>query len=109
MPGTNVVQLRLRGGPVVSVVCLLMMGLLSAIGVRSLWATGHSKPTTRHEFDAEEAVAEYREVIARRDAQTTPEGRAQYEGVIYRMRRVWEVSQGEDSLHETAFGEPDGG
>ncbi len=86
-----------------------MIGLLSAIGVRSLWDRGHSKPIASNDFDAGKAVAEYRKVIARRDAQTTPEGRAQFEGVIYRMHRVWEVSQGEDSLHETAFGEPDGG
>ncbi len=86
-----------------------MMGLLSATGVRSLWARGHSKPPIHNDFDAEKALAEYRKVIARRDAQTTLEGRGQFEGVIYRMRRVWEVSQGEDSLHETAFGEPDGG
>ncbi len=59
------------------------------------------------DFDPEQAVIEYRRVIAQRKARTTDVGRADYEGIVKRMRAAWTEWQGEDSLHEMAFGEPD--
>ena len=57
-------------------------------------------------FDPEKAVAKYRRVIAQRDAATGP-GRAEFETIIKRLRKEWKDWQGEDCLHETAFGEPE--
>jgi hypothetical protein len=57
-------------------------------------------------FDAAAAVAEYRRVIKQRDAQTTKRGRATYDATAERLRQAWKEWQGEDSLHEMAFGEP---
>jgi hypothetical protein len=58
------------------------------------------------EFDPEKAVADYRRVIARRDEETTAEGKAEFDAIAKRMRAAWKDWQGEDSLHEMAFGEP---
>ena len=58
------------------------------------------------EFDAEGAVNSYREVIAWRDKQQTDLGRADCQEIADRMRKAWKERQGEDSLHEMAFGKP---
>jgi hypothetical protein len=59
------------------------------------------------DFDAEKAVANYRRVIARRDEETTRDGKADFDATSKRMRHAWKNWQGEDSLHEMAFGEPE--
>jgi hypothetical protein len=57
-------------------------------------------------FDPERAVAEYRRMIAQRDGQKTQQGKAEFEAIASRLRQAWKDWQGEDSLHEMAFGEP---
>ena len=58
------------------------------------------------EFDPTYAVDAYRRIIARRDRATTPEERTECEKIAAWLRRQWQHWQGEDSLHENAFGEP---
>ena len=58
-------------------------------------------------FDPESTVIEYRSVIAARDAQTSPEGIAEYDRIACAARIAWKHWQGKDSLHEMAFGEPE--
>lgn len=55
-------------------------------------------------FDAEKAASYYREVIAQLDAQTTDEDKATVEALAKRLRDEWKEWQGEDSLHQVAFG-----
>jgi hypothetical protein len=57
-------------------------------------------------FDPEHAVATYRQVIAQRDEQTTDPSWIKFNSIVQRLRRKWKQWQGEDSLHEMAFGEP---
>ena len=61
---------------------------------------------TDQPFDAERAVATYRDVIAQRDAEATEPGKAEFQEIAMRFRLAWKTWQGEDSLHEMAFGEP---
>jgi hypothetical protein len=66
-------------------------------------------PTTHNvqTFDPVAAVEEYRRVIERRDSPETPEsGRDEFELMAKRLRACWTEWQGEDSLHEMAFGAP---
>ena len=56
-------------------------------------------------LDAELAVASYRGAIARRDAAKTPARKAEFQAVANHLRQQWKDWQGEDSLHEMAFGE----
>ena len=58
-------------------------------------------------FDPALAVARYRDVIVNRDAESTRSGKAKNEKTAAQMRRSWKEWQGEDSLHEMAFGEPE--
>lgn len=58
-------------------------------------------------FDPEAAVATYRRVIAQRDEQAADVARAKFDTIAVRLRQAWKEWQGEDSLHEMAFGEPD--
>jgi len=58
------------------------------------------------EFNPEKTVIAYRKAIIQRDAQTTAKQRAIFESLARRLCRSWEKWQGEDSLHEMAFGEP---
>ncbi len=58
------------------------------------------------DFDAEGVVKAYRRVIDRRDAETTPEGKAEFVEIAKRLKKKWADWQGEDCLHEMAFGEP---
>jgi hypothetical protein len=62
-----------------------------------------SKPT---EFDAEKAVADFRRVIERLDGETTAAGKTKLDARAKRMHLAWKKWQGEDSLYEMAFGEP---
>jgi len=59
------------------------------------------------DFNAEQAVATYRRVIAQRDAETSAPSWAEFETIAQRLRQEWNDWQGEDSLHEIAFGEPE--
>jgi hypothetical protein len=59
------------------------------------------------EFDAAGAVAEYRRVMDNRDAATDALGKEEYDRIARILRRRWKEWQGDDSLHEMAFGEPD--
>ncbi len=58
-------------------------------------------------FNPEQAVATYRRVIAQRDAETTEPGRAEFQTIPHRLRQKWTDWQGEESLSEMAFGEPE--
>jgi len=55
--------------------------------------------------DTAALIAEYRRVIAQRDAATLAVDRSNYEGVARMMRRKWKDRTGADTLHELAFGE----
>jgi hypothetical protein len=56
--------------------------------------------------DVETVIAEYRRVIAARDAQVTEIGLAKYNALAKRLRREWAACSGGDELHEMAFREP---
>ena len=58
------------------------------------------------ESDVDTVIAEYRRVIAARDAQVTEIGLAKYDALAKRLRREWAACSGDDKLHEMAFGEP---
>jgi hypothetical protein len=51
-------------------------------------------------------VTRYRHVNARLKASLNEPAGAEWQRAAKRMRRAWRESQGEDSLHEMAFGEP---
>ena len=57
-------------------------------------------------FDPEHAVATFRQVIGKRDKQTADPDWIEFNSIAHRLRREWAEWQGEDSLHEMAFGEP---
>lgn len=59
------------------------------------------------DFDPLTAVAEYRKVVGHLESTTMPEGKEELSRIANRMRANWKDRQGEDSLHEMAFGEPD--
>ena len=58
------------------------------------------------DFEAEQAVYDFREVIERRDAAITPEVVAECDALAGALRRRWAEWQGDDGLYETAFGGP---
>ena len=58
------------------------------------------------DFDAENAVWDYRRVMAKLERARKPETKARYKATAKAMRKAWADWQGEDSLYETAFGEP---
>jgi hypothetical protein len=58
------------------------------------------------EANPEGIVNQYRDVISRLETATDELGKAEWEGVAKRLRQAWHEWQGEDSLHEMAFGEP---
>jgi hypothetical protein len=43
--------------------------------------------------------------LARLCAEKTEAGRAEFDSIAQRLRVAWKIWQGEDSLHETTFGE----
>lgn len=57
-------------------------------------------------FNADKAVWEYRHVRAELDAANTKDEKAYLTSKAKRMEKAWANRQGEDSLYETAFGEP---
>jgi hypothetical protein len=57
-------------------------------------------------FDPVTVVEEYRRIVALRDAEKTDLGRQEFVSIAHRLRARWAEWQGEDSLHEMAFGEP---
>jgi hypothetical protein len=58
-------------------------------------------------FDAARAVAEYRGIIDKRDAATDAIAKDEYDRMASIARTRWAEWQGEDSIHEMAFGEPE--
>jgi hypothetical protein len=59
------------------------------------------------DFDAQGAVDDYRSIMDQLDAATSLEANDKYRGMAQRARHTWKAWQGEDSLHEMAFGEPE--
>lgn len=57
-------------------------------------------------FDPEAAVTVYRRVIAQLESEMTEPGQVEFRRIALRLRETWKEWQGEDSLHEMAFGEP---
>jgi hypothetical protein len=57
-------------------------------------------------FEPRRIVEQYRSVIAEFDTERTELGEAEFRAV-QRLRNLWADWQGEDSLHEMAFGEPE--
>jgi hypothetical protein len=58
-------------------------------------------------FDPARIVEEYRSVMTKLDAERTDLGKAEFRAIAQRLRNLWAEWQGEDSLHEMAFGEPE--
>ena len=57
-------------------------------------------------FDPVAIVAEYRVVMNRLDEEETESGEAELQATALRLRVLWQEWQGEDCLHQMAFGEP---
>jgi hypothetical protein len=64
---------------------------------------GRHTPTP---FEPARTVDQYRSVMAELDAERTELGTAEFRAIAQRLRTLWAEWQGEDSLHEMAFGEP---
>ena len=62
---------------------------------------------TQTPFDPARIVEEYRSVMTKLDAERTDLGKAEFRAIAQRLRNLWAEWQGEDSLHEMAFGEPE--
>jgi hypothetical protein len=60
----------------------------------------------RIEANPEAIVFQYREVTSRIESAPSELDRHEWQGVARRLRQTWRDWQGEDSLHEMAFGEP---
>jgi hypothetical protein len=58
-------------------------------------------------FDPEKTVKAYREAVTQLEAQTNETAKGILRVITRRQREEWATWQGEDSLHETAFGEPE--
>jgi hypothetical protein len=58
-------------------------------------------------FEPRKVVEQYRSVMAEPDAERTDLGKAEFGAVAQRLRNLWAEWQGQDSLHEMAFGEPE--
>jgi hypothetical protein len=67
--------------------------------------------TTTHNFSTEAAVdmhvAHYRHAMAELESALDEPGSQEWLSVCDRLRQQWAEWQGEDSLHEMAYGEPD--
>lgn len=57
-------------------------------------------------FDAVQAVENYRKAFAHREKLTKKSEITGCNLVLGRMKKDWHKWQGEDNLHEMAFGEP---
>ena len=62
--------------------------------------------STEKDFDPQAAVDHYRHAVAQLDAQSTDLGREEWRTIAARLCSRWTAWQGEDSLHEMAYGEP---
>jgi hypothetical protein len=62
---------------------------------------------TQTPFEPAKVIEQYRSVTAKLNAERTELGRAEFRAVLERLRSLWTEWQGEDSLHEMAFGEPE--
>jgi hypothetical protein len=58
-------------------------------------------------FEPAKVVEEYRSIMAELEIERTELGRAEFRAIAERLRSLWAEWQGEDSLHEMAFGEPE--
>jgi hypothetical protein len=61
---------------------------------------------TQTPFEPAKVVDQYRLVTLKLEAEYTNLGKAEFQAVLERLRILWAEWQGEDSLHEMAFGEP---
>ena len=59
------------------------------------------------QFEPEQAVAIYRRVIAQLNAAESEVDKHELRSMAMKMRLEWKAWQGEDGLHEMAFGPPD--
>jgi hypothetical protein len=57
-------------------------------------------------FEPARIVEEYRSVLTQLEAERTELGKAEFQAIVQRLQTLWAEWKGEDSLHETAFGEP---
>ncbi len=64
-------------------------------------------PEFKTDAEVEAFVANYRYTVAELEKQTTKAGRQEWRRRVDELRHAWRVWQGEDNLHEMAFGEPD--
>ncbi len=60
---------------------------------------------THVDLDPQPDVNDYRGIMTQLESATTPETKAKFEGMAKRARDRWKTWQGEDSLHEMAFGD----
>ena len=60
-----------------------------------------------NEREPEQIVERYRSLIAEMEAPKSESQRAELRESAKRLRQRWKDWQGEDSLHEMAFGEPE--
>jgi len=61
--------------------------------------------TMPYEVEPEQIVERYRSLIDQLEIATHDAHKAEVKEAAKRLRRPWKESQGEDNLHETAFGE----
>jgi hypothetical protein len=59
-----------------------------------------------HEMEPEQIVERYRNLISQLEIASQDAHRAEVREAAKRLRDRWREWQGEDSLHEMAFGEP---
>jgi hypothetical protein len=59
-----------------------------------------------YEVEPEQLVERYRSLIAQLEIATHDGHRAEVQQAAKQLRQRWREWQGEDSLHEMAFGEP---
>ena len=66
-----------------------------------------------HDFSTDAAVTafveHYRYAVARLNKTTADASRAEWQAIVRQLRDEWRQRQGEDSLHEVAFGKPGDG
>jgi hypothetical protein len=69
-------------------------------------SVGCEPMTDKPETYAIETINHYRNVIAQLENAVDESRRAELQETAARLRDEWKAWQGEDSLHEMAFGEP---
>jgi len=58
------------------------------------------------DFEPAKLVEQYRDAVARIESAANESARERWKWAAQRLRKQWAQWQGEDSLHEMAFGEP---